>query len=912
MPTTSKLFGGGGAAASMSGFTVPSTTTKESPVKGQSSMPSGPGSPLSKLQTMQPFDYRRDRASPTFSPGATSERSVPTTPAGSTSPQNLSMSSAGSMTSPPILNSIPKPSKESPAKAEPSPAKSMDMPTYKDYGLPLDFSVKENSGPRPVNIPPRTSMPYDDHKSRSLRKNVPTIQRRNYSPTPGYGGTLVSPSGKKRVLCTACNKTFCDKGALKIHYSAVHLKEMHKCTVDGCNMMFSSRRSRNRHSANPNPKLHMPQNRRKLPDGAVVLDDKDNPQHLPTSLPALMQPSTPIAMTSGAIGSSPLEIKPIAVMPIHFADMPHLAAMKHHMSFGDRSDMPMLAKYPRLDCQNELGLVSSPKPKDNEGVLTAKPENTSQRSSSKRKSVMPTRCAQIEDVYVMSDDNSLDGLSMGETISEGEDPMLGSLKSQSSPERLSQEEDESRCSSVDDLENRERSQAFVTMAGVQNSPRQDTSNIVEQIHEEDNEEEDIEVSDAIFHEKDKASLIMRNHLSKPIGLDGVYEEALDMSTSKPVSSDKAELVEPAASENGHSSPNDCDDEDDVDDHKYIDDDDDDDEDPDEEGMVVDIPVDKDDPKKCPACGKIFQNHFTVRTHYQNVHLKLMHTCTVEGCNAAFPSKRSRDRHSSNLNLHRKLLSTSSVADGKIGHKNSVDQSLRDEFLARIYDPQHLSAAYAGALHPEYAALLAGGNGLQGQPVETLKLSKADVEDDAEMKSDIENEDKVNEQSEVNLRQNKENGEDLTNGAVTQLVNNNTHFNSHTSGFEKRDGSTKDHKHNGDMENNMVDSEEQGTGYEQRKSISYQNGELDLSFEQYGNDECPMEDPEGDADCHVCGKRFRDNLVLKEHFEKVHPKEMYHCTIQGCDKIFSTRKSRNRHSQNDNLHRHLTVSTAGLV
>ncbi|VDO62808.1 unnamed protein product [Onchocerca flexuosa] len=31
---------------------------------------------------------------------------------------------------------------------------------------------------------------------------------------------------------------------------------MHKCTVEGCEMMFSSRRSRNRHSANPNPKLH--------------------------------------------------------------------------------------------------------------------------------------------------------------------------------------------------------------------------------------------------------------------------------------------------------------------------------------------------------------------------------------------------------------------------------------------------------------------------------------------------------------------------------------------------------------------------------------------------------------------------------------------------------------------------------
>lgn len=79
-------------------------------------------------------------------------------------------------------------------------------------------------------------------------------------------------NNKRRVQCTKCLKTFCDKGALKIHNSAVHLKEMHKCTIVGCQMMFSSRRSRfflfkknklvkknnnrNRHSANPNPKLH--------------------------------------------------------------------------------------------------------------------------------------------------------------------------------------------------------------------------------------------------------------------------------------------------------------------------------------------------------------------------------------------------------------------------------------------------------------------------------------------------------------------------------------------------------------------------------------------------------------------------------------------------------------------------------
>lgn len=63
------------------------------------------------------------------------------------------------------------------------------------------------------------------------------------------------------MFCTACEKTFYDKGTLKIHYNAVHLKIKHKCTIEGCNMVFSSLRSRNRHSANPNPRLHMPMNR---------------------------------------------------------------------------------------------------------------------------------------------------------------------------------------------------------------------------------------------------------------------------------------------------------------------------------------------------------------------------------------------------------------------------------------------------------------------------------------------------------------------------------------------------------------------------------------------------------------------------------------------------------------------------
>ncbi|XP_067301483.1 zinc finger protein basonuclin-2 [Pseudorasbora parva] len=68
---------------------------------------------------------------------------------------------------------------------------------------------------------------------------------------PAAGST-----SKGRVSCDACAKTFYDKGTLKIHFNAVHLKIKHRCTVAGCNMMFSSLRSRNRHSANPNPRLH--------------------------------------------------------------------------------------------------------------------------------------------------------------------------------------------------------------------------------------------------------------------------------------------------------------------------------------------------------------------------------------------------------------------------------------------------------------------------------------------------------------------------------------------------------------------------------------------------------------------------------------------------------------------------------
>lgn len=128
------------------------------------------------------------------------------------------------------------------------------------------------------------AMPSQPPKMKSQSKKM----RNGFIPND-FGISYIDPSsGKKRIQCNVCFKTFCDKGALKIHFSAVHLKEMHKCSVEGCVMMFSSRRSRNRHSANPNPKLHSPYLRRKISayDGRSLRASSFNGPMLPPELAA--------------------------------------------------------------------------------------------------------------------------------------------------------------------------------------------------------------------------------------------------------------------------------------------------------------------------------------------------------------------------------------------------------------------------------------------------------------------------------------------------------------------------------------------------------------------------------------------------------------------------------------------------
>lgn len=69
------------------------------------------------------------------------------------------------------------------------------------------------------------------------------------------GATNGSSTG---ILCNICHKMYSNKGTLRVHYKTVHLREMHKCKIPGCNMVFSSVRSRNRHSQNPNLHKNIP------------------------------------------------------------------------------------------------------------------------------------------------------------------------------------------------------------------------------------------------------------------------------------------------------------------------------------------------------------------------------------------------------------------------------------------------------------------------------------------------------------------------------------------------------------------------------------------------------------------------------------------------------------------------------
>uniref|UniRef100_A0A914V7B9 C2H2-type domain-containing protein n=1 Tax=Plectus sambesii TaxID=2011161 RepID=A0A914V7B9_9BILA len=375
-------------------------------------------------------------------------------------------------------------------------------------GFPRDSSVhSENDGG--ADTP--EDVPRDLTLNKSSTGSVSSTPPKQMQSTPNGHMSKATSSGKRRVQCQSCGKTFCDKGALKIHNSAVHLKEMHKCTVHGCEMMFSSRRSRNRHSANPNPKLH-------------------------TSAPQKM----------------PLQYPYRVVSPPEAAE-----------EFMRRQEEMALGAFPLGGGRYSAAFDTADNNDDCASPHSSDEHSSPHPSRNKRKADRPVKLAL--------------GLSAEKRGRTADDTML-----------------------ADDAEDAAARLRIASKSptGSEHGPLDLTRN----------GQEDGEVDDVC----ESASINGDSRSPSPAD-DGLTSPDPDRSPSN----------DGSTSMTRHG--------------------------------AVSIPVNEKNPRECAACGKVFQNHFSVKTHYQNVHLKLMHHCLIQGCNASFPSKRSRDRHSANENLHRKLL-----------------------------------------------------------------------------------------------------------------------------------------------------------------------------------------------------------------------------------------------------------------
>lgn len=907
------------------------------------------GSPLNRLQSMQPYDIRKDRQSP--SPAGRGEPSLGhgargggvTSPASSGGGGVQVNSSSGTVT--PLAASAAQPPPPTPVSINSDPPTDYtsddDDICFSASTTALNLSttsttVATSSTPTTLPMPPRPTSP-------GCGSNNPG--KRSWNPI-NLGTSLINPvTGKKRVQCNVCLKTFCDKGALKIHFSAVHLREMHKCTVEGCNMMFSSRRSRNRHSANPNPKLHTPHVRRKISphDGRTSAAHPVVPPHLaaqsfqpPAGFPPLgsfpgqfggINPLTglPFIPQSAsatedlhkqalelqrrtlemqqAMGKSSLDLtmrgrEEGGLWRGDYGGFHHSGLMGDEVMMGDRMNTEISdQKRGRSDDDYHTNNNLDADVDDDSMSVDAhsmKGEGTAASPSAnkrKRKSQNPTKFAfRLEDDDLISTDDDDD---------DDNDDDLDDIDAKDSEDDKNEDKElDAMSDDDDDTDDTVKEGSSLHSGGDKSKNDKDSDGSTRKVSSS-SFDETVDTSNALRHLED----LSRGHFAHLAG-------ALPPNASASLG------LQMAPSGNGVSSssprPSDRDSERDSNPGSPS-------EDSDgafqfgEGGFLssLNIPIDKENPRRCIACGKIFQNHFGVKTHYQNVHLKLMHKCTVEGCNAAFPSKRSRDRHSSNLNLHRKLLSTS--ADGP-GFPSLTfpglpfNPALNPELLARLYsDPSGLPLgleALKAHIPTSLAESLfngdrgpgggggdgngsngsAGGGGMppSGHPPPHFFLPNLLPHFAANNNlPDTERKDRSSTPS-------------------PQSTTPTTTTTTSTTGPPASEASTPPPQ---PQEPSAPTTTITTTTSSNSSASSHADEEVEIEWVYNLEDDLPTPDREGNMPCKFCHKTFEDGVGLKSHYDEAHAAEMFRCTVSGCNKVFSSRRKRNTHSLNEAHHQH---------
>ncbi|XP_060516239.1 zinc finger protein basonuclin-2-like [Cylas formicarius] len=905
---------------------MPPAVASNGPISSTSPPTSISSSPLNRLQNMQPFDYRKlgpsiSAFSNRVSPEMTSRRRT-----GETEPPsvglNLSMATS-------LPNCLPPPPPPPPtslahsAAAMAAAANSLAAASLVASSFPGLMTARMSTGRSKspdmfcgnseeedadensqsvLNLSRDASSKTPKHGVRALPGRKPSTPTKRQWGSPGLplnlGTQFINPAtGKKRVQCNVCLKTFCDKGALKIHFSAVHLREMHKCTVEGCNMMFSSRRSRNRHSANPNPKLHSPHLRRKISPH----DGRSSQSH-----PLLIPPQTGLSLPAAAAALNPLNpfgpfplLTPPPDMKYHSLatmdfkqtldlSMQRIEENNKHVAKdfavsalvgnqqtseeeeddddgggivvvgGDDDDETMPEK---CDETNQPKDFSMPAKKQKMSVSDAdsneedsssvvdnhslKDEaNVSTNNKRKRKSQNPTRCAvatamtddAVSDADSSNDDFVVDASKKNDQVERRESSPLDLGAATRSPDVNANEPEKTS----------EIKTSLAPLFSIDKSKKE------KPLHEADaassHEETDERPASSVESNKSDESFDALNPLRHLESLShghfgdmmtrGLHLGLSSASQFPPLGfmmgppSPARSQASSAGSSNGAESA----DENSqnqifghFDNGQFI--------------STMDVPIDKDNPRRCTACGKIFQNHFGVKTHYQNVHLKLMHKCNVDGCNAAFPSKRSRDRHSANLNLHRKLLSTSSdKSGGSLSPFNfAANPTLHGDFLTRFYAEEALK----GGHHlppPNLDQLILNGDRIPHPPLLLPPL-----------------------------------------GNLPFPLSSFGHFN----------------QFNGNSTRKERSSSSSSPQSSSPPPLNLSPGPV--KYVHCVEEDLPTPDRDGNLPCRFCRTTFSNPSQLKDHCERNHLGDMFKCTVMGCPKVFVSRTRRNVHSENEASH-----------
>ncbi|CAK1581161.1 unnamed protein product [Parnassius mnemosyne] len=513
------------------------------------------------------------------------------------------------------------------------------------------------------------------HKSRDLMIGKclsPPKRHWGASQMPLNLGThFINPAtGKKRVQCNVCLKTFCDKGALKIHFSAVHLREMHKCTVEGCSMMFSSRRSRNRHSANPNPKLHSPHLRRKISphDGrsaqahSVLISQHGSGLNIP-----------PVINPIHAFGSYPI-INPTQSMRPFPNNVP--LDYKNNINFPPHFDHSHLRRESNSENNKEQD-VHGESDEDDGIVVVAGDEDDDENYhmdsdyySNLNKSIGSLDDSENDfDQRSVSDNNDnkeKDGVSSPEVMKRKR-KSLNPIRLHSNQNIESQEKIEVnrengikeenlidpkrvKCEGKDIGDN-------CTLLNEKVEPttiKQETPSIKEEPQEIEYNAQDLRIKEEPKEKDDSYKTVEKSQLNNEhFSSENALKRLESLSKGNfPNVAKKIENHNPLAPYNlsvhdtmeySDRSPSSS-----VSSYDYVTDDshcqiyghfD--------NGFFVvtaDVPTDQENPLKCTVCDKLFQNKFILKTHYQNSHLKSLHRCSVSGCNAAFFSRTKRNIH----------------------------------------------------------------------------------------------------------------------------------------------------------------------------------------------------------------------------------------------------------------------------